>query len=169
MAALALAGVFLALWLGHYLYRAFVFPFLGSGGKAPMPVSVVLSAFVFNVANGTIQGWGLFRVGPPRDPAWLLDARFLVGLGLFAAGFGLHVAADAVLRRLREHPVERDQRHALLRVAAPHVGVGAGEPDLLDAPGVGLPRQRCELGALVVERELPRSTARSPVPTSRAS
>src|SRR3982751_745358 len=35
------ALVLLALWQSHYLYRAFVYPFLLRGGKA-MPVTVVL-------------------------------------------------------------------------------------------------------------------------------
>lgn len=97
----AAAGIFLALWLGHYVYRSFVFPFLGRGGKAAMPVSIVASAFFFNLVNGYVNGRWLFDLGPARDPSWLHDPRFLFGLALFAGGFAVHVRADAVLRRLR--------------------------------------------------------------------
>ncbi len=93
--------VFLGLWLAHYAYRTLVFPFLGSGKKEPMPLSIAASAFAFNLVNGTIQGWGLFHLRPPRDPSWLVDPRALSGLLLFVAGFAIHVRADAVLRGLR--------------------------------------------------------------------
>jgi 3-oxo-5-alpha-steroid 4-dehydrogenase 1 len=95
------ARVFLALWVGHYLYRSFVFPLLGRGRKAAMPVSIVASAIAFNAVNATLNGRWLFAVGPERGPAWLGDPRFLAGLLLFAAGFTIHVRADAALRRLR--------------------------------------------------------------------
>lgn len=95
------AIVFLALWLAHYLYRTLVFPFLGRGQKASMPLSIAASAFAFNLVNGTIQGWGLFHLAPHRNPSWLLDPRFLGGLALFVAGLSIHVRADAVLRGLR--------------------------------------------------------------------
>lgn len=95
------AGTFLALWLGHYLYRSFVFPFLGRGEKAPMPLSIPLSAVFFNGVNGYVNGRWLFELGPSRETSWFLDPRFLVGLALFLAGFVVHVRADAILRGLR--------------------------------------------------------------------
>lgn len=95
------ARVFLALWVGHYLYRSFLFPLLGRGRKAAMPVSIVASAIAFNAVNATLNGRWLFATGPERGAAWLRDPRFLAGLSLFAAGFAIHVWADAALRRLR--------------------------------------------------------------------
>ena len=59
--------------------------------------------------------------------------------------------------RLAHHPVERDERHALLRIAAADVRVRAREPHLLDArtsaPSPSVPEQRLERVALVVDRE----------------
>jgi hypothetical protein len=95
------AATFLALWLAHYLYRSFVFPFLGRGAKAAMPVSIVGSAFGFNLVNGYVNGRWLFALGPAREPSWFLDVRFLAGAALFAVGFAVHARADAVLRGLR--------------------------------------------------------------------
>jgi hypothetical protein len=95
------ARVFLMLWVGHYVYRSFVFPWLGAGRKAAMPFSVVAFAIVFNVVNGSLNGTWLFSVGPARGASWLADPRFLGGLVLFAAGFAMHVRADATLRALR--------------------------------------------------------------------
>src|SRR5262245_6890660 len=95
------SAAFLVLWVGHYVYRSFVFPLLGAGRKAPMPLSVVLFAILFNVANGALNGAWLFLVGPARAASWLRDPRFAVGLLLFSFGFLTHVRADAVLRALR--------------------------------------------------------------------
>ncbi|HEX4825984.1 MAG TPA: DUF1295 domain-containing protein [Candidatus Polarisedimenticolaceae bacterium] len=97
----AASTAFLALWVGHYVYRSFVFPLLGAGRKAPMPLSVVLFAVVFNLVNGTLNGAWLFVLGPVRGPAWLADPRFMSGFLVFLAGFFIHVRADAGLRALR--------------------------------------------------------------------
>jgi hypothetical protein len=86
-----------AMWLGHYAYRILIFPFLGAGKKAPMPISVVGLAVVFNGMNGSINGYGLFHLDGPRP----FDARFVVGAALFLAGFITHVRADTILRALR--------------------------------------------------------------------
>lgn len=86
-----------AMWLSHYGYRILVFPFLGAGKKAPMPISIAGTAVLFNLMNGGINGYGLFRL----DGAHELGPRFFAGAALFAAGFAIHVKADAVLRALR--------------------------------------------------------------------
>jgi hypothetical protein len=95
------ARVFLTLWVGHYVYRSFVFPLLGRGRKAAMPVSIVASAIAFNVVNASLNGRWLFAIGPDRGALWLRDPRFLSGLALFVLGFAIHVRADAALRGLR--------------------------------------------------------------------
>jgi 3-oxo-5-alpha-steroid 4-dehydrogenase 1 len=86
-----------AMWLFHYGYRILVFPFLGSGKKSPMPISIAGTAVLFNLMNGGINGYGLFRL----DGAHEVGPRFVAGAALFAAGFAIHVKADAVLRALR--------------------------------------------------------------------
>ncbi len=90
---------FLALWELHYLYRAFVYPFLLRGGRR-MPLAVALLAVAFNVLNGYVNApWiSAFGVYPA---SWLLDPRFVAGAALFIAGLALNVASDGALRRLR--------------------------------------------------------------------
>ena len=95
------AVVFLALWLGHYLYRAFLFPFLLPATSRPMPVGVLLSGMLFNVVNAYLNGRWLFSLSEPRPLAWLSSPQFVVGVGLFFAGFCLHALTDRELRRLR--------------------------------------------------------------------
>ncbi|MFF5297540.1 methyltransferase [Paractinoplanes globisporus] len=93
------ALVLLAMWQSHYLYRAFIYPFLLRGGRR-MPVVVVLLAIAFNVLNASVNAYWVGWIG--RYPvSWLADPRFLVGAALFAGGLTLHVWADRKLRRLR--------------------------------------------------------------------
>jgi 3-oxo-5-alpha-steroid 4-dehydrogenase 1 len=93
------AILFLALWQGHYLYRAFVYPMLLRAG-APIPVVVVLMAIAFNTLNASVNAYWVGTLG--RYPTrWLADPRFLAGVALFLGGMALHLWADRKLRRLR--------------------------------------------------------------------
>lgn len=91
----------LLLWESHYVYRAFVFPWLRRGAARPVPLGIVFSAAFFNVVNGYLNARWLFHLGPGRDAGWLGDPRFLLGAALFAVGFAVHVNADSTLRNLR--------------------------------------------------------------------
>ncbi len=95
---LALFGV---LWIGHYMYRGILYPFLLRSTTA-VSLSVVVGAIAFHCANVPLQCWELYHLQPERPPAWLWDPRFLVGLVLFGGGFILAVTSDATLRRLRQ-------------------------------------------------------------------
>jgi hypothetical protein len=97
--------VFTALWVGHYVNRAFIYPFRMRGGKRPMALSVMFMAVFFNVVNGYINGRHL---GVPRwvsagkyGPEWLVDPRFVAGAVLFVSGFAINFHSDHVLRKLR--------------------------------------------------------------------
>lgn len=93
--------VFLLLWLLHYAWRAFIYPFRLRGGQLRMPLSVVAMAFGFNVMNGYLQGRGIFTFGPARGVAWFADPRFMVGALLFLGGYALNQQSDIILRGLR--------------------------------------------------------------------
>jgi len=95
------ALVALALWLGHYLYRTFVFAALLPSTSKPMPLVVLCSGAFFNVVNAYLNGRWLFALSPVRPVDWLWSIPFLVGVVLFVAGFAVHVLADRELRRLR--------------------------------------------------------------------
>ena len=95
------AIVFLLLWLLHYVYRAFIYPFRLRGGQLRMPVSVMAMAFLFNVMNGYLQGRGIFSLGPARGVEWFADPRFILGVLLFLGGYALNQQSDIILRRLR--------------------------------------------------------------------
>jgi len=95
------AVVFLALWLCHYLYRAFLFPLLLPATSRPMPLLVMASGALFNLINAYLNGRWLFSLAEPRDLMWLASPQFVVGMLLFFFGFAVHVLADRELRRLR--------------------------------------------------------------------
>ena len=94
------AVAFLAMWLVHYVHRAFVFPFRRRGARE-MPVAVALLAVVFNAGNAYLNGRDLFLLGPTRDIAWFGDPRFVAGIAIFAAGLVVNVRSDRILFSLR--------------------------------------------------------------------
>lgn len=96
---LLLAGM----WLLHYVYRSFVFPFLMRGGDKGKPVLTVGLAVLFNCANGPMNAFAIVALAPHlTENAWLADPRFLVGTSLFFAGWAINHHADHVLRNLRK-------------------------------------------------------------------
>jgi 3-oxo-5-alpha-steroid 4-dehydrogenase 1 len=96
------ALVFLAMWLLHYVNRAFVFPFRRRGSGKQLPLTIFGMALLFNGINAYINGRYLFTFSPQYTTAWLLDPRFLIGVSLFFVGFAINQHADLVLFRLRK-------------------------------------------------------------------
>ena len=96
--------LFLFLWMFHYLYRSFVFPSLIRGTKT-MPLAIALFAVVFNGVNAYLQGRYLYSFAGPAGKyplSWIGSPRFLIGVGIFFAGFIIHARSDQILRNLRK-------------------------------------------------------------------
>ncbi len=109
--------VFLLLFEVHYFHRSFVFP-LRLKGRSRMPVAIVAMSFAFNLVNGYIQGWWLFRLAPQTlyyDSHWLQTPQFLGGTVLFIAGMIINRQSDNIISHLR---APGDTRHYL-----PHGGL----------------------------------------------
>ena len=93
--------IFLVLWMLHYVYRTYIYPFrLRTGGKK-MPLVVVGAAFAFQALNATVNGAQVAELGAYPD-AWLTDPRFLAGVALFVGGAAINHHADHVLLNLRK-------------------------------------------------------------------
>src|SRR5260370_42615632 len=70
--------------------------------------------------------------------------KFVTDIGMPATVLGIFVQnPEAVIGCSAQHPVECDQRHPLLGVAATHVRMHTRKPDLLN-PRIGLPKSRLE-------------------------
>ncbi len=97
--------VFLIIWEFHYVYRTIVFPAGIRRGRKTFPITMLLSAVFFNIINGFINGYRLFRLHPV-DPAWFSRTQFMAGIILFAAGFAIHLDADRRIQSQKPCPGE---------------------------------------------------------------
>ncbi|XP_020651253.3 3-oxo-5-alpha-steroid 4-dehydrogenase 1 isoform X1 [Pogona vitticeps] len=92
--------ILLGLFLIHYAYRSFIFPFLIRGGK-PTPLIPFLLAFLFCLCNGYMQGRSLSEyVEYPSN--WLIDPRFILGFIAWITGLAINIQSDHILRNLRK-------------------------------------------------------------------
>ena len=62
---------------------------------------IPMSAVVFNVFNGYLNGRQLAWAADSYSPEWLRDPRFIIGVLLFLGGFAINIYSDQVLIRLR--------------------------------------------------------------------
>ena len=94
--------LFLLIWEVHYVHRSLIFPFrLKAKGKR-MPVLIVLFAVIFNLWNTYLNGRYIGLHTAQYTVDWLTDPRFIMGLGLFVAGFTINIQSDNILLRLRK-------------------------------------------------------------------
>ena len=87
------------LWIVHYLHRAIIYPFRARWKHRQMPIIIMLSAVVFNMINGGLNGWGMSHV--QVDGFWSHPMTW-IGLALFVGGATLNVVADQTLFSLRK-------------------------------------------------------------------
>ncbi|KAL3131782.1 hypothetical protein ABBQ38_007498 [Trebouxia sp. C0009 RCD-2024] len=86
----------LALLVGHYIYRSFVFPFwLQQPKQTPLHVWLAASGFV--LGNSILQGIQLVHCD--TKPVPLMSTVF--GVCLWAAGLSVNVISDCALQTLR--------------------------------------------------------------------
>lgn len=88
------ASILAACWLGHYAWRAVVYPFRARWGGRRMPVVVAAAAVLFNAVNGTLNGLALSWIAPT-------PGTLVAGLAVWAAGLAVNLHSDGILRRLR--------------------------------------------------------------------
>mmetsp|Transcript_7600 Transcript_7600/g.9939 ORF Transcript_7600/g.9939 Transcript_7600/m.9939 type:complete len:262 (-) Transcript_7600:392-1177(-) len=92
--------VLFSFFLVHYIQRDVYYPFVMSDKTKPMPLAIVLSAFLYTSFNGYIQCRSLlyFHQFPQ---GWDSSLQFYAGLGLAILGFFINLRSDATLRSLR--------------------------------------------------------------------
>lgn len=85
----------------HYLHRSLLFPLrIRTKGKQ-MPVVIMCSAILFNLANGFFLGY-YFHNFAHYEYAWMLTPQFITGLIIFIAGAFINIVSDSILIRLRK-------------------------------------------------------------------
>ncbi|GAB6026022.1 hypothetical protein CHUAL_012233, partial [Chamberlinius hualienensis] len=88
-------GVFML----HYFHRSFIYPIFRTG--KPMPLDATVSAFLFCLLNGIMQGNGIIRYAEfPYN--YLLNLRFILGVFMFVVGFYINITSDYRLASLRK-------------------------------------------------------------------
>lgn len=109
----AAPAVMAALFLYHYLQRAFIFPFLMKGSSR-MPWVIIGSGVVFNLINAYMIGGWLFYVAPSGTYTvqWLWNPLFIIGTLVFFAGNIINLHSDHIIRHLRR---PGDTRHYIPR------------------------------------------------------
>jgi protein-S-isoprenylcysteine O-methyltransferase Ste14 len=89
-----------ALWLVHYVHRAFVFPLRVARSAHRMPWTIVGSGLCFNAVNSYLNARWISHFGR-YPPDWFADPRFGLGVALFVVGLLVNLHSDAVLLNLR--------------------------------------------------------------------
>ena len=95
--------ILFGLYMLHYVYRSFIYPFRMRGGHKQKPIVTGLLAFSFNTANGSTNAFAITELAPHLlSTDWLTDPRFIVGILVFAAGYAINQQSDAILLNLRK-------------------------------------------------------------------
>jgi hypothetical protein len=93
--------LFLMLWFSHNLNRTFIYSVIQGGKDKPYPVMVAGMAFIFNIMNGFVNGYGVFRMNV-YSAEWVFTSQFITGLALFLTGFYINKHADLLFRKMRK-------------------------------------------------------------------
>ena len=93
--------VFLLIWLTHYVHRTFIYPFVIEMTNPKMPVSIAISAFIFNLINVSIQAFGIFYFTQYQEN-WLSSPIFIIGLTIFILGMIINIKSDYIINDLKK-------------------------------------------------------------------
>lgn len=95
-----LTYLLIGLWIIHYAYRTFVFPFKLKTNNKKMPLVIVLSAVIFNGVNGILNGYFLGYLN--KDFINLNGPGVYIGGAMFVFGMIINHRSDNKLISLRK-------------------------------------------------------------------
>lgn len=93
--------IIFSLFIWHYIYRSFIYPWRTHTRGKFIPVLVVAAAILFNLINGTLNGWWMGHMVTYPE-GWLTDWRFSSGVIIFLTGMIINYRADETLIGLRK-------------------------------------------------------------------
>lgn len=97
--------VFIIIWQIHYFHRTFIYPFNLTSPKKPYPVVLVAMAIVFNLINGSLNGYEIFQIGQ-YDVSWLVTPQFIGGAVIFSFGYFVNKKSDRILLAIKRNGAE---------------------------------------------------------------
>ena len=93
---------FYSLYMAHYIYRSYVFPFRTNTKGKKIPLVICGSAVFFNACNTFILGYFLGNIGGNFSDEYFTSPRFILGIIIFLAGVFINVKSDNMLIALRK-------------------------------------------------------------------
>jgi 3-oxo-5-alpha-steroid 4-dehydrogenase 1 len=90
----------IVLYVVHYAYRSLIFPMKLKRTGKKMPLVIVALAVIFNLINGSANGYYIGHTRLLSMPAPMTLA--IAGIALFILGFILHIISDHHLIHLRK-------------------------------------------------------------------
>jgi len=94
--------IFFLLYVFHYSNRSILYPLRTRTSGKQMPLVVALMAVCFNLVNGFINGYYFSAFARVYEWDWLLDARFIAGMLIWAGGMVVNWWSDQILLDLRK-------------------------------------------------------------------
>jgi 3-oxo-5-alpha-steroid 4-dehydrogenase 1 len=101
--------VMLSFWMIHYINRSIIYPLRYPNKKKQMPLSIAFNAIIFNLVNGSINGYFFGNICPVYPEGYFLQWNFIAGIAMFIGGFIINVYSDNILLNLRK-PGETDYK-----------------------------------------------------------
>jgi len=95
--------IFFFLYTFHYANRAILFPLRTHTSNKKMPLIIAVFAIVFNLMNGSLNGYYFGTISTGYDPGWITEIRFITGGLLFAGGAYINIRSDNILLSLRKN------------------------------------------------------------------
>ena len=91
--------ILIFIWFAHYFNRVIIFPLRIKTKNKKMPISIAISAFLFNCINGLLNG---IYVGYFLESDININITFIIGVFLFITGMLINIQSDNKLISLRK-------------------------------------------------------------------
>ena len=93
---------FYGLYMAHYIYRSYIFPFRTKTKGKKIPLVICGSAVFFNFCNTFILGYFLGNIGGNFSDDYFFSPQFIIGVITFIIGVIINVKSDNILIALRK-------------------------------------------------------------------
>jgi protein-S-isoprenylcysteine O-methyltransferase Ste14 len=93
---------FLMIWLIHYIHRTFIYPFWMDMTTKTMPITIPISAFIFNIINVLVQAIGIYYFTEYSE-SWYQSLEFKLGLIVFVTGMFINIYSDFLITRMKKN------------------------------------------------------------------